>query len=193
MVESLRDRKKAATMRTIQATAIELFEDRGFDQVRVEEIAAAAEVSPSTVYRYFRTKEGLVMHDEHDDVVFEAIAEALEDQDLWAVAEEALALIDHDHFQRDAELTLRRTRLWFDNPTLRAATFPAVEQWIDQLSELVVASPQHDYSAEEARVVVAGLIWGAVTAIECWYHAGAEGSLGAYVRRMLALIRPALD
>lgn len=190
MAGSLRDRKKAATMHRIQEIAVDLFEHRSFDAVRIEEIADRAEVSPSTIYRYFGTKEGLVLHDEHDDLLLSAVADALADDDLWEVADQAIALIDHDHFRRDAEMTLRRTKLWFDNPALRAALFPAVEGWVDQLTDMVLTSPHHDYEADEARVVVASLLWGLVTAIECWYRGGAEGSLGDYLRRMLTVVRP---
>ena len=48
----LRERKKAATMHRIQAAALDLFERHGFDAVSIEQVADAAEVSPSTVYRY---------------------------------------------------------------------------------------------------------------------------------------------
>lgn len=187
MAGSLRDRKRTATMHRIQEIAVDMFEHHSFDAVRIEQVAEAAEVSPSTIYRYFGTKEGLVLHDEHDDLLLGAVADALEEHDLWTVADQALALIDHDHFRRDADLTLRRTKLWFDNPTLRAASFPAVDGWIDQLTRMVLASPHHDWEPDEARVVVAGLLWALVTAIECWYRGGAEGSLGDYLRRMLAV------
>ncbi|MDO5499571.1 MAG: TetR family transcriptional regulator [Propionibacteriaceae bacterium] len=191
MAESLRDRKKAATMRHVQAVAMDLFDERGFEAVKVEDVAAAAEVSPSTVYRYFGTKEGLVLHDEHDDLLFGAVAEALDEHDVWSVADQALSLIDHDHFRRDAELTLRRTRLWFDTPTLRTATFAVVDRWIDDLTEMVLNSPHHDYAPDEARIRMASLLWGLVAAIECWHRAGAEGSLGDYLREKLALLTPA--
>ncbi|WP_432559778.1 TetR/AcrR family transcriptional regulator [Granulicoccus sp. GXG6511] len=191
MAESLRDRKKAATMRHVQLVAIDLFEERGFNAVRVEEIAAAADVSPSTVYRYFGTKEGLVIHDEHDDLLFEAVEEALAEHSLQEVADQALALIDHDHFRRDAELTLRRTKLWFDVPTVRAAALVSVDRWVDDLTGMVLASPHHDYAPDEARIRVASLLWGLIAAIECWYRAGAEGSLGDYLRARLTLVSPA--
>ncbi|MDO5683473.1 MAG: TetR family transcriptional regulator [Propionibacteriaceae bacterium] len=189
MAGSLRDRKKAATMHRVQEIAVDLFERWGFDAVRIEQIAEAAEVSPSTIYRYFGTKEGLVLLDEHDDVLRDALSDALAENHLWAVADQALALIEHDHFRRNAEMTLRRTKLWFDNPTLRAASFTFVDHWIDELTTMVRASPHHDFGPSEARVVVASLIWGLVTAIECWYTEGAEGSLGDYLRTMLTAVR----
>ncbi|KJY28107.1 MULTISPECIES: TetR family transcriptional regulator [unclassified Streptomyces] len=58
----LRTLKKQRTRQTIADVAIALFLDRGFAQVSVAEIAAAAEVSKPTLFRYFATKEELVLH-----------------------------------------------------------------------------------------------------------------------------------
>jgi AcrR family transcriptional regulator len=57
----LRELKRERTRRLISDKAFELFTDRGFGQTTVEQIAAAAEVGPSTLYRYFPTKERLVL------------------------------------------------------------------------------------------------------------------------------------
>ncbi|MFI9639217.1 TetR/AcrR family transcriptional regulator [Micromonospora sp. NPDC051925] len=64
MVEptGLRARKKARTHDAIADVAITLFLAHGFDQVSVNDIAAAAEVSKPTLFRYFATKEDLVLH-----------------------------------------------------------------------------------------------------------------------------------
>lgn len=58
----LRARKKARTHDAIADAAISLFLSRGFDQVSINDVAAAAEVSKPTLFRYFATKEDLVLH-----------------------------------------------------------------------------------------------------------------------------------
>jgi AcrR family transcriptional regulator len=58
----LRARKKARTRDAIADAAISLFLAHGFDQVSVNDIAAAAEVSKPTLFRYFASKEDLVLH-----------------------------------------------------------------------------------------------------------------------------------
>lgn len=59
-VMGLRERKKQQTARRIYRTAVALFVERGFDNVSVQEVADAAEVSKMTVFNYFGTKEDLV-------------------------------------------------------------------------------------------------------------------------------------
>jgi AcrR family transcriptional regulator len=58
----LRERKKQRTHQAISDAAIALFLDRGFDAVSVQDVAEAAEVSKRTVFKYFPTKEDLVLH-----------------------------------------------------------------------------------------------------------------------------------
>ncbi|WP_326824069.1 TetR/AcrR family transcriptional regulator [Streptosporangium sp. NBC_01756] len=62
-----RERKKARTRQAIADAALELFLERGFDQVAVKDVAEAADVSMSGLFKHFPTKESLVF-DEEDDV-----------------------------------------------------------------------------------------------------------------------------
>ena len=67
-----RERKKAVTRASILAAAQALFLDRGFDAVSVREIADQADVSPTTVFAHFPTKESIAFSDErerHDRLV----------------------------------------------------------------------------------------------------------------------------
>jgi len=71
----LRERKKAKTHEAIQAAALRLFRSQGYEATTVEQIAEAAEVSPSTFFRYFPTKEDVVIHDALDPILFASFAE----------------------------------------------------------------------------------------------------------------------
>ncbi|MFJ9399015.1 TetR family transcriptional regulator [Streptomyces californicus] len=65
----MRERKKQLTYQAVSDAAIALFLERGFDKVSVAEVAAAADISKPTLFRYFPAKEDLVLHRfaDHED------------------------------------------------------------------------------------------------------------------------------
>ena len=68
----LRERKKAKTRAAIQAAALHLFERQGYQATTVDQIAEMAEVSQSTFFRYFPSKEDVVLHDRYDPLLLAA-------------------------------------------------------------------------------------------------------------------------
>lgn len=62
----LRERKKARTKATIRQQALRLFVEKGYDATTIEQIAEAAEVSVSTIFRYFANKDELIVSDDYD-------------------------------------------------------------------------------------------------------------------------------
>jgi AcrR family transcriptional regulator len=65
----LRERKKARTRAAIQAAALNLFQRHGYHATTVDQIAALADVSQATFFRYFPTKEDVVLHDYYDSLL----------------------------------------------------------------------------------------------------------------------------
>ncbi|MQY21161.1 TetR/AcrR family transcriptional regulator [Nocardia macrotermitis] len=70
------ERRKYEAMARIQQVALDLFDENGYREVTVERVAAAADVSPSSIYRYFGTKEMLVLYDEADPKLLDAVRTA---------------------------------------------------------------------------------------------------------------------
>lgn len=72
----LRERKKQLTYQAVSEAAISLFLERGFDKVSVAEIAAAADISKPTLFRYFPAKEDLALHRfaDHEDEAARVVA-----------------------------------------------------------------------------------------------------------------------
>ena len=167
----LRERKKAATMHRVQAIALDLFAEHGYDAVSIEQVARTAEVSPSTVYRYFGTKEGLVLRDEHDGPLEAALAHHLnQGEELWPAMQAALSTIWEQHFVADAALTLARMRLWSQAPSVRAAGYLLVEQRADELAGIMAATGR--WSAPQARILATGIISTSIAALRNWYDTG---------------------
>jgi AcrR family transcriptional regulator len=125
---TLRAQRRAETQRTIQAHAVRLFTERGYDATTVADIADAAGVSPMTVYRHFPTKEDLVLIDQHGRLVAERIAASPAGQPL--VRRIGSALIDSattltggrhgDDLTANEQFLLARLRLMISTPALRA-------------------------------------------------------------------------
>ena len=70
---SLRESKKQQTRDALASAAVDLIIERGFDATTVEDIAAAVQVSPRTFFRYYPTKEDVVLQDDLDLLLPEAV------------------------------------------------------------------------------------------------------------------------
>ena len=116
----LRERKKARTRAAIRQHALRLFREQGYAETTVEQIAEAAEVSPSTFFRYFPTKEDVVLEDDFDPIAI-AKFEALP-ADMHPVA--ALRTAMREAFAEAPPWLLEQwreqTRLTMSVPELRA-------------------------------------------------------------------------
>jgi AcrR family transcriptional regulator len=129
-----RERKKLRTRALIQKEALRLFLDQGFEATTIEEIAEAADIAPSTFFNYFPTKEDVVLQDDLDPVLLEAINMEPAGLGPIAVLREAIHKVFSQLTPEQNTIFQRRLGLMASNPTLRAAF---LNQSASQLDEIV--------------------------------------------------------
>lgn len=117
----LRERKKARTRAAIQEHALRLFRERGYDATTVEQIAEAAEVSPSTFFRYFGSKEDVVIYDALDPILIEAWRAQPKDLGPIQAMRRAMADVFGRLSPEQREDMYERGRLVYGVPELRLA------------------------------------------------------------------------
>ena len=118
----LRERKKQKTRWAIQEHALRLFAEQGYDATTVEQIAEAAEVSPSTFFRYFKTKEDVVSEDRYDALIVAGIEAAPPGLGPLAIMRHAMKTSLGDLNPGENQQILTRMRLVLSVPSLRAVT-----------------------------------------------------------------------
>jgi AcrR family transcriptional regulator len=159
----LRERKKAKTRAAIREQAMRLFEEQGYAATTVDQIAEAADVSQSTFFRYFPTKEDTVLADDYDPlIVAELRAQPSEMNPIEAIRRSIHAVFDQVS-DEDWERERQRQRLFVSVPELRAR---AMQQYVETTAmvgeEVAVRAglPADDFSAR----VLAGAVIGAALA-----------------------------
>jgi AcrR family transcriptional regulator len=116
----LRERKKARTRAAIQEQALHLFAAQGYAATTVRQIADAAEVSESTFFRYFPTKEDVVMHDRFDPLLLAAFAAQPAQLSPIATLRGAIAAVIGQLPAAELEQERQRSELILSIPELRA-------------------------------------------------------------------------
>src|SRR6266852_2435346 len=119
VAQGLRERKKLKTKEAIQREALRLIEAQGYAETTIEQIAAAAEISPSTFFNYFPTKEDVVLFDRYDPMIFSMMTSIPASEPLSAVLYgllDGLAVV----MERDRDIILVRGRLGLAVSALRA-------------------------------------------------------------------------
>jgi len=154
----LRERKKAKTRLAIREHAMALFKDQGYDKTTVEQIAAAAEVSPSTFFRYFPSKEEVVLQDDYDALLIAAFhAQQVGVPPLQAlrnaISEVFLSMPEGQQAQ-EAE----RIRLMTEVPELRARMLAQVSEMIQMLAEAVAERVGRQSDDFEVRTFAGALV-----------------------------------
>lgn len=160
----LRERKKAQTRAAIQTHALRLIREQGYDATTIEQIINAAEVSESTFFRYFPTKEDVVLQDDFDPLIIQAFKsqppEVPPIQALRAAFGTVLSSLSSEQRAEQRE----RIALVLSAPSLRAAMLDQFSQVMQLLADAIAerASRRPDDFAVRT---VAGAVIGAAMAV----------------------------
>lgn len=161
----LRERKKIQTRQAIRRAAYRLFQEQGYDATPVDQIAEAAEVSPSTVFRYFPTKEDIVLTDEYDPLILETLrARPLDEPPVTSLRHSLVRLIRRYAEDARGELEVRLT-LIRQVPALRGRMSEGMTQTRDMLGEVLAERSGRAADDLDVRVVVAAVLGAAQEAI----------------------------
>jgi AcrR family transcriptional regulator len=170
----LRERKKAHTRESIIDAAIDLFERNGYDATTVEDIAAAADVSPRTFFRYFDSKLDVVMADKHTDapVVETLIAQRPRDESPLEAVRQVIRGQLAGMLDEDRSLGIRQYRVVMNTPSLRASALEHFHEEQDGIARAFAVRMDVDDDALEPHVLAAATATTAWTVIDRWVVSG---------------------
>jgi AcrR family transcriptional regulator len=167
----LRERKKARTRAAIREHALRLFSEKGYDDTTVEQIAEAAEVSPSTFFRYFPTKEDVVLQDDLDLLWLEAVQEQPPELSPVAALRAGVSAAFARMGESDWAQMRETTELAMAVPAVRARMLEELVRTTQVLAEAVAQRSGRDPSDFAVRTL-AGAVVG--VAMAAWFDEGGD-------------------
>ena len=187
----LRERKKIKLRRAIQTEALRLFETQGYEHTTVDQIAEAAETSTTTFYRYFPTKEDVVLGNEASPLFEATVATRPDGEPLTVTIRAAMAAVVAAA-EADRDLTLARMRLVGTVPALAARYAGQERRSIDVLTGLLAdrtGRPADDYQLELIAYVLTAVLF---TASRRWVAEQGATPLAVLADQALSTVEPLL-
>jgi AcrR family transcriptional regulator len=184
----LRERKKIKTRQAIRHAACRLFTEQGYDATPVEQIAQAAEVSPSTVFRYFPAKEDLVLTDEYDQLTERDLRNRpAGEPPLASVRHVMVESLRHCVAEQREEMALR-ARLILEVPAIRARMSERNAATARMLCGVLAERTGRPVDDLELRVFSTVVINALEEAILHWAERGADEDVAKVIDRTLEML-----
>jgi AcrR family transcriptional regulator len=189
----LRELKKERTKEALEKAALRLFKEKGYANTSVAEIAAEAEVSRRTFFRYFRSKEGVVFAnaDENGRRLSEAIE--LEPKDLHPLAafgDAVVRLAREDADTVPREEILARQRLFLDNLELRSRLSEIARIWRGLLAETLAHRDGRDDPNEDDLLYASIGVAIIQTVVDQWTADGGSDDIADRFESAFNKVRP---
>jgi AcrR family transcriptional regulator len=137
-VPGLRQRTRDAVREQIAEAALVMFDEQGFDETTVDQIAAAVGISSRSFFRYFPSKEDVVLGDPmlYGEPVRERLAQALHSAPVWEALRSGFEAVV-ETVESNPEWALRATRVMISTPSLRARNTEKHLAWMTVLVPVV--------------------------------------------------------
>jgi len=191
-MSSLREQKKSATRQAIVDAAMARFRDRPFPDVSVDEIAAAAGVGRRTFFRYFPTKEDVVLDPRLVDrayalAVLAAARPNEDDVDLVMRVLSELQRRTFAHVRPDHQLDVHR--LTHREPALAARSWLLSEAVRDVIVDGLLPHDADAHRRLRARVLASACIMAVDAAVTTWIESGMREDLDSLLAEAAGHIR----
>lgn len=188
----LRERKKIKTREAIRDATYALIREQGYDATTIEQIADRAEVSPSTVFRYFPTKEDIVLTDEYDPLMLEELRTRPADEPWMDSLRHVLRMSLDSMMAEDPEAVRMRAHLGLQVPAVRSRMVESMSATGRMLRGAIAERTGLDPDSLDVRVYAMSLTGGLMEVYMHWADTGFEGELSDLVGRALDVLEHGL-
>lgn len=189
----LRERKKTKTREAIRAATHALIKEQGYEATTVEQIAERAEVSPSTVLRYFAAKEDIVLADEHDPLLLDELRARPVGEPWMDSVRHVTRLATDALMAEDPDVVRMRARLAVEVPAVRSRVAESMAERGRLLRAVLAERTGLDADSVEVRVCARSLVGGLMEATLAWAENGFEDDLRTLLDRALDVLEHGLS
>ncbi|MEW2080786.1 TetR family transcriptional regulator [Streptomyces sp. NPDC005283] len=188
----LRERKKLKTRIAIRRATFGLIAQQGYEATTIEQIAAAAEVSPSTVFRYFPTKEDIVLTDEYGPVMEAALRARPVGEDPLESIRQVMTHGLRTFIREEREEVFQRTRLMVEVPAVRARMTETMATASELLVHALADRTGRDRDDLDVRIFTAAVLGALREVVLYWAARDHQDALIVLVDRALTTVKGGL-
>lgn len=165
----LRERKKRERRQRIEEVAIELFEQQGFDDTTIEQIAAAADIAPRTFFSYFDSKDDVVLADYADrlDRIVGELDRRPADEPIWTALRSSFAVVASD-YEAEADRLARRFAIMATTPSVHARSLQLQAGWELTLGSHIAAREGAETDDPEPGLLAAAALAAMRASLQYW-------------------------
>jgi AcrR family transcriptional regulator len=176
----------------IRTATYSLIKEQGYDATTIEQIAERAEVSPSTVFRYFPTKEDIVLTDEYDPILLAELRKRPADEPWTESLRSVMRLAISAVMEADPEVIRLRSHLLVQVPAVRSRMLESMSVTGRMLAEAIAERSGMAQDSFEVRVYAMSLIGGLAEISLYWAEHDFKDDLNDLLDRALDVIESGL-